>query len=434
MARPDAQPATEARDTSARVERVASAVQDPEVSLWRPEQDAEEPELSIVIPALNEQLTIARLHRLVQGGAASAPACAGEILIVDSSTDRTAERALAAGARVLRGAEARPRARVHRQHPLHPRQLRPHGRLRLHLRLPRARRRSSRSSAQGAEFIMGSRFRGYIEPGAMPPLHRYLGTPVTTWILNVSSPATSPTSTAACAASPAMRCERMGLRSQSWEYASEMVLKSVHMKLRTDEVPDPLPEGPRRAPEPPQALGLVFAVAGGVDQPARDVRLRRRLLPLQARGSCWPLSACCSRLPLSFGQVTVGPMTLSLYWMLLGLALRVVRPPVRLHGQHRPDLVRLHGREHQALAARFPYTRTVLLAAGLVLLGIVAERAVGGDLHGQRSRIAYRQLRRRSPRGYRAFGPASSGPSCSPSCCVLHGTAVATRATGGVRR
>ena len=32
---------------------------------------------------------------------------------------------------------------------------------------------------------MGSRFRGYIEPGSMPPLHRYLGTPVTTWILNV---------------------------------------------------------------------------------------------------------------------------------------------------------------------------------------------------------------------------------------------------------
>ena len=37
----------------------------------------------------------------------------------------------------------------------------------------------------GDEFVMGSRFRGSIEPGSMPPLHRYLGTPVTTWILNV---------------------------------------------------------------------------------------------------------------------------------------------------------------------------------------------------------------------------------------------------------
>ena len=31
---------------------------------------------------------------------------------------------------------------------------------------------------------MGSRFRATIEPGAMPALHRYFGTPVTTWILN----------------------------------------------------------------------------------------------------------------------------------------------------------------------------------------------------------------------------------------------------------
>ena len=29
----------------------------------------------------------------------------------------------------------------------------------------------------------------------------------------------------------------MDLHSQSWEYASEMVLKSVHMELRTTEVP-----------------------------------------------------------------------------------------------------------------------------------------------------------------------------------------------------
>ena len=37
----------------------------------------------------------------------------------------------------------------------------------------------------GYEFIMGSRFKGYIEPLAMPPLHRYFGTPLTTLILNV---------------------------------------------------------------------------------------------------------------------------------------------------------------------------------------------------------------------------------------------------------
>ena len=36
----------------------------------------------------------------------------------------------------------------------------------------------------GAEFVMGSRFKGKIAPGAMPGLHRYFGTPLTTFILN----------------------------------------------------------------------------------------------------------------------------------------------------------------------------------------------------------------------------------------------------------
>ena len=56
---------------------------------------------------------------------------------------------------------------------------------------------------EGYEYVMGSRWKGSIEPGSMPPLHQYLGTPVTTWILNraLLEPA-SPTSTAGCAGSP----------------------------------------------------------------------------------------------------------------------------------------------------------------------------------------------------------------------------------------
>src|SRR5579872_1628432 len=35
---------------------------------------------------------------------------------------------------------------------------------------------------QGADLVMGNRFRGGIAPGAMPPLHKYLGNPVLSWI------------------------------------------------------------------------------------------------------------------------------------------------------------------------------------------------------------------------------------------------------------
>ena len=37
---------------------------------------------------------------------------------------------------------------------------------------------------EGYEYVMGSRWKGSIEPGSMPALHRYFGTPFTTWILN----------------------------------------------------------------------------------------------------------------------------------------------------------------------------------------------------------------------------------------------------------
>src|SRR5205085_10242042 len=74
---------------------------DPELELLIPEGDVENPEFSIVIPALNEQLTMADFISWCHEGMRKA-SVVGEILIVDSSKDRTAEIALAGGARVLK--------------------------------------------------------------------------------------------------------------------------------------------------------------------------------------------------------------------------------------------------------------------------------------------------------------------------------------------
>jgi len=90
---------------------------------------------------------------------------------------------------------------------------------------------------EGFEFVMGSRWRGYIEPGSMPPLHQYLGTPVTTWILNVLYSSKFSDIHCGMRGITTEALTRMDLESQSWEYASEMVLKSVHMRLPTAEVP-----------------------------------------------------------------------------------------------------------------------------------------------------------------------------------------------------
>ena len=78
-----------------------STVADAEgVNLLVPELDVEDPELSIVIPALNESLTITDFVAWCHEGMAAA-GIRGEILIIDSSTDNTPELAVNAGARVL---------------------------------------------------------------------------------------------------------------------------------------------------------------------------------------------------------------------------------------------------------------------------------------------------------------------------------------------
>ncbi len=69
--------------------------------LWLPDEDVAEPELSIVIPALNERIAIGQFVEWAKAGMAAA-GIVGEVLIVDSSTDETPELALAHGARVLR--------------------------------------------------------------------------------------------------------------------------------------------------------------------------------------------------------------------------------------------------------------------------------------------------------------------------------------------
>ena len=198
-------------------------------------ESPETPEVSIVVPALNEEQTIGEFVDWCWEGIRRAGVI-GEVIIVDSSSDRTPEIALEKGARVLRTPK---RGLGHAYIDAMP-----------HIRGKfvvmgdcdltydfRELDEFVEAYRKGAEFVMGSRVRGTIEDKAMPPLHRYFGTPLTTWILNRIYRSRYSDIHCGMRGATLDGLHRIGLTSRGWEYASEMVLKASRLGLRTVEVP-----------------------------------------------------------------------------------------------------------------------------------------------------------------------------------------------------
>jgi glycosyltransferase involved in cell wall biosynthesis len=100
----------------------------------------------------------------------------------------------------------------------------------------------------GADLVMGSRFLGRIEPGAMPPLHRFLGNPVLSFLGRLFFRV--PVSDFHCGIRAFRRdaVERMSLRTTGMEFASEMVVKAALFGLRIDEIPVTLRKDGRSRP------------------------------------------------------------------------------------------------------------------------------------------------------------------------------------------
>ena len=101
----------------------------------------------------------------------------------------------------------------------------------------------------GYELVMGNRFKGGIKPGAMPPLHRYLGNPVLTAIGRQFYG--SPIGDFHCGLRGFDRAAVLDLRltTSGMEFASEMVVKATLQKLKITEVPTSLStDGRSRAP------------------------------------------------------------------------------------------------------------------------------------------------------------------------------------------
>ncbi len=236
--------------------------------------------VSVVLPAMNEEQTIGRCIQAIQR-AFQAHGMKGEIIVADSSTDRTPEIARSMGAIVV-----------------HPEE---RGYGNAYLTGFRCARGAyivigdaddtydfSELPAlvdplrKNADLVIGSRFSGEIQPGAMTWLHQYLGNPILTWLLNRIFHTNFTDTHSGFRAIRREALEQLNLCSPGMEFASEMLVAATRAHLRIEEVP--IHYAPRQTPsklhsfadgwrhvrfimllEPIQFFvvpGLIFAVIG----------------------------------------------------------------------------------------------------------------------------------------------------------------------------
>jgi glycosyltransferase involved in cell wall biosynthesis len=192
-------------------------------------------DVSVILPALDEERTIGecitKIQKVFHDNEIN-----GEIIVADSSTDRTPEIAASLGVKVFHAEKSGygnayltgfKRAR---------------GRYIVmgdadntydFLEIPKL----LAPLKNGADFVIGSRFKGTIHTGSMDGLHRYIGNPVLTLMLNFIFHTNYSDTHSGFRAISREALDRLPLTTGGMEFASEMLVMASKEKLRIEEVP-----------------------------------------------------------------------------------------------------------------------------------------------------------------------------------------------------
>ncbi len=202
-------------------------------------------DLTFVFPCLNEERCIAGCIERVQRTLSADPTLKYEVVVGDNgSTDRSREIAESLGARVVpvpeRGYGAALRGGIAAAQGTYVMFADADGTYLYENALDLYRR----TVADNADMGIASRLIGTIEPGAMPTLHRYLGTPVLTWLINTlfNGKLTDCNSGFRCLKRTAY--ETWDIRASGMEFASELLIKALKHNARTVEIPSGLRPSP----------------------------------------------------------------------------------------------------------------------------------------------------------------------------------------------
>lgn len=194
------------------------------------------PDVSVVLPTLNEERGVAIcIERIVT--ALTELGMTGEIIVSDSSTDRTTEIAREKEAQIVtpdregygyayRYAFARTRGNfivigdADATYDFE--------------ELPKLLECLNET---GADIVMGNRLKGTIRSGAMPPLHQYVGNPLLTGFLNAFYDAGVSDAHSGFRVLTREALDKLHLRTTGMEFASEMIMDACAKDLVIEEVP-----------------------------------------------------------------------------------------------------------------------------------------------------------------------------------------------------
>ena len=328
------------------------------------------PEISIVVPALNEEITIREFVQWCWEGLKKA-GVSGEIIIVDSSSDSTPEIALEEGARVLRT----PRRGLGQAYldaiPFIRGKFIVMGDCDLTYDF-RNINYFIDSYKSGNEYVMGSRFKGSIEEGAMPPLHRYFGTPLTTWILNRIYHTKYSDIHCGMRGLTKEGLNRIQLTSTGWEYASEMVLKATRVGLKIDEVPVVFYKDRDGRLSHHRRAGFWSPwIAGWINLKVMLVYSPDSFL-IKPGIIFFTAGMLISLISLA-GDITIGHIGFNIYMALLGLSSTVLGYALFQTGIFARNIHGLRNGVENIILSNVSYDRGMIFSGALVFIGLILD-------------------------------------------------------------
>jgi len=332
----------------------------------------------VVIPCLNEEDSIGAVVDAARQGIAKLGLQAEVIVVDNGCTDRSVEIALAHGARVVAEPVRGYGAALRRGFAEASHEVVAMGDGDLTYDFTRVGDLVSPILDGEADLVMGNRMNN-IRPGAMPRLHRYVGNPLLSLVLRIMFN-NYRVRDAHCGmrAISKRAYERLHCATTGMEFASEMVVRAIHHKLRIQE------------------RDIVYHARVGDSklQTFKDGWRHLRFLLLHGPTAMllipgvlmWLLGILIS-LPLAFGPVALGGRSFDIHMMMMGGLLNIASVQAITIGLLAKAYAHVTHMRHDPIVAWFyrwisfekflllslPLVATGLFVTGRIILGWIAS-------------------------------------------------------------